>query len=202
MTRLFLFLALLLGALVLTSLARASEEAFPTQREAAAAAFVAMLPDWNVRGACGSLSDETPAPNDVCYRRAQRFGDETYGIYTAHALAAVDGDWWAGLLAVEGGWKSYGGGRCDFFYCRIAAPDDEVLLGYPDGDVNCDGAATSVDAALVLQVVAALIDRAALPCDDSIDADPRDGGVTSIDALAILQSSAGLIGGLPVVLEE
>jgi uncharacterized protein YkwD len=59
------------------------------------------------------------------------------------------------------------------------------------GDVNCNGDTTSLDAALVLQFDAALLD--ALPCE--IDADMNgDGSTTSVDAAIILQLTAGLLG--------
>ena len=62
------------------------------------------------------------------------------------------------------------------------------------GDVNCDGAVTSVDAALILQLEAGLI--AALPCPANGDLS-GDGSVDSIDAALILQFTAGLAGSLP-----
>ncbi|MCH8009480.1 MAG: dockerin type I repeat-containing protein [Chloroflexi bacterium] len=62
----------------------------------------------------------------------------------------------------------------------------EVLLG----DVNCDGTLTSVDAVLVLQVVARLLRT--LPCPENGDID-EDGALTALDAALILQHSAGLL---------
>ena len=62
------------------------------------------------------------------------------------------------------------------------------------GDVNCDGSVNPTDAALLLQLAAALIDE--LPCPDAGDAD-GDGETTVIDATVILQFSAGLISSLP-----
>jgi hypothetical protein len=57
-------------------------------------------------------------------------------------------------------------------------------------DANCDGLANSVDAFLVLQWDAHLIDR--LPCPDGADAN-ADGVVDAVDASLILQASAGLL---------
>jgi hypothetical protein len=63
----------------------------------------------------------------------------------------------------------------------------------PCGDVNDNGSVNSVDAQLVLQFKAALIDS--LPNPDSADVD-GDGQITSVDAALILQLEAGLISAL------
>ena len=62
------------------------------------------------------------------------------------------------------------------------------------GDVNCDGAVNSIDAALVLQYGAGLVD--ALECQQNADAN-ADGSIDSIDAALILQQSAGLLHAAP-----
>lgn len=62
------------------------------------------------------------------------------------------------------------------------------------GDVNCDGHADPVDATLVLQLEAGLID--VLPCAAEADVS-GDGIVTVVDATLILQFAAGLIDGFP-----
>jgi len=59
------------------------------------------------------------------------------------------------------------------------------------GDVDCDFAITSLDALLVLQYVAGLIDE--LPCGGAADLN-GDGAVTAVDAALILQIVAGLFG--------
>lgn len=59
------------------------------------------------------------------------------------------------------------------------------------GDVNCDGAVTAVDARLVLQYVAGLIDEYEF---NTFYSDlNEDGAVTAVDARLILQKVAGLI---------
>jgi hypothetical protein len=60
------------------------------------------------------------------------------------------------------------------------------------GDVDCGGTVNAIDAALVLQHTAALLDE--LPCPQN--GDTSDDGLTnSLDAALILQVSAGLIDG-------
>jgi len=58
------------------------------------------------------------------------------------------------------------------------------------GDANCDGRTNSIDAAIVLQREARLIDS--VPCPRNADAN-RDNGISSLDAVIILQINAGLI---------
>lgn len=58
------------------------------------------------------------------------------------------------------------------------------------GDVDCDGDVTSLDAVLILQYTAGLLD--ALPCPDN--GDPSGDGLTnSLDAQLVLQHTAGLV---------
>ncbi len=57
-------------------------------------------------------------------------------------------------------------------------------------DVNCDGSSTTVDALLVLQLIAGLVPS--LQCQEAGDAN-GDGSVSALDAAIILQFDAGLI---------
>ena len=66
----------------------------------------------------------------------------------------------------------------------------QVALSAQLGDVNCDGAVNSTDAALVLQFSAGLIST--LPCQAAADVS-GDGSINAIDATLVLQLSAGLI---------
>lgn len=72
----------------------------------------------------------------------------------------------------------------------LANNSPEVLLG----DVNCDGHVNSIDAELILQQKAALVDK--LPCQENADVN-GSGNVDSIDAALILQLDAGIIDELP-----
>jgi hypothetical protein len=58
------------------------------------------------------------------------------------------------------------------------------------GDVNCDEEVDPVDATIVLQYVAGLLD--ALPCPQNADVND-DGAIDAKDAMIILQMSAGLL---------
>ncbi|MEX2158773.1 MAG: choice-of-anchor Q domain-containing protein [Dehalococcoidia bacterium] len=62
------------------------------------------------------------------------------------------------------------------------------------GDVNGDGRIDSVDAALILQHTAGLLDTLAYPAAADVN---HDGRVDSIDASLVLQFAAGLIDNLP-----
>ena len=63
------------------------------------------------------------------------------------------------------------------------------------GDANCDGVANSLDAAIVLQYAAGLVDS--LPCLALADVN-GDGRVDAIDAALILQYDAGLLDMLSI----
>jgi CSLREA domain-containing protein len=63
-------------------------------------------------------------------------------------------------------------------------------LAKPCGDVNDSGGVDSIDASLILQVTAGLIDELDNP--ESADAD-GDGSISAIDASLVLQATAGLI---------
>lgn len=79
-----------------------------------------------------------------------------------------------------------------------AQPAPPGIAGTPQeptfflGDVNCNGSVNSIDAALVLQLEAGLIDS--LPCSANADMN-NDGTINSLDAQLILQYSAGLVEG-------
>jgi hypothetical protein len=62
------------------------------------------------------------------------------------------------------------------------------------GDANCDGHVNSIDASLMLQLSAGLVQH--LSCEDAADVN-HDGHVNAIDASLVLQYVAGLINQLP-----
>ncbi len=68
-------------------------------------------------------------------------------------------------------------------------------VGARNGDVNCDEVANSIDAALMLQLVAGLVPS--LPCRTAGDVN-NDGLLSSIDVALVLQYVAGLVPSLPV----
>jgi hypothetical protein len=70
-----------------------------------------------------------------------------------------------------------------------------LIAGGGAGDVDCNASVNSIDAALVLQFVAALVNT--LPCPGNADVN-GSGGINSIDASLILQRAAGLLSSLPV----
>jgi len=61
------------------------------------------------------------------------------------------------------------------------------------GDVDCSGTVTSIDAALILQLVAAL--TSTLPCENLADVN-SNGSADAIDATLVLQFVAGLLDSL------
>lgn len=69
---------------------------------------------------------------------------------------------------------------------RAGAPEPTYFLG----DVNCDERVDSIDAALLLQAEAALLEE--LSCGGNADMD-GDGSTNSVDAGLVLQYTAGLI---------
>ena len=73
---------------------------------------------------------------------------------------------------------------------RTATPTEQRAQA--NGDVNCDGSVDPVDAALILQQTAGLINE--MGCEFNGDVS-RDGAISPIDAALILQFAAGIIDG-------
>jgi plastocyanin len=72
-------------------------------------------------------------------------------------------------------------------------PTPPPTPGRRAGDADCSGNVTSIDAALILQRSAALIEG--VSCEDNADVN-LDGAITSVDAALVLQRVAGLIPAL------
>ena len=79
-------------------------------------------------------------------------------------------------------------------YSNVAFGTASELPTPPIGDADCNGFVTSIDALVILQVLAGLLDF--LSCEAFADVNV-DGELTSVDALLILQFIAGLIDSLP-----
>jgi hypothetical protein len=73
-----------------------------------------------------------------------------------------------------------------------ATPTESGPANVP-GDVDCNGSVNAIDAALILQLGAAIV--GSLPCEKNADVS-GDGNINSIDALFVLQFVAGLIDSL------
>jgi alpha-tubulin suppressor-like RCC1 family protein len=72
---------------------------------------------------------------------------------------------------------------------RPSGPPAQVLLLSRRGDADCNEEISSIDASLILQQVARLLDE--VPCPDAAAAPEAE--ITALDALAVLQFSAGLL---------
>ena len=88
-------------------------------------------------------------------------------------------------------WGDNRDGDPNVYFDLATAP---ALAPAPPGDVDCDRNIGAIDALLVLQRVAALLNS--LDCEANADVGGTP-GVDSVDALLILQYTAGLISSLP-----
>ncbi|MEX2159500.1 MAG: pre-peptidase C-terminal domain-containing protein [Dehalococcoidia bacterium] len=82
-----------------------------------------------------------------------------------------------------------------FRFTAPSAPPTPTASPGAAGDASCDGHINSIDAALVLQNSAGLLQN--IPCANQADVND-DGVKNSLDAALILQYSAGLLNHLPV----
>jgi alpha-tubulin suppressor-like RCC1 family protein len=115
--------------------------------------------------------------------------------FTSGVQAVSAGDEHTCALASEGSIKCWG--RNDDGELGDGTNEDSnvpVDIAKLLADVNCDGVVDSVDAVLVLQLSAGLIDS--LACQSAGDAN-LDGSIDAIDAALILQFAAGIIEDLP-----
>lgn len=130
-------LATVVASVLVVVSAAAQDATYESPSAAAEAAFVELLPEWHVAGDCSAAMG--PGPSDVCYRFTPGRSTNAFSIYSAYALESAGSAWWAGVTETDDGWKSYDTGRCDLDYCRMTAPGDVLLVGFPSGDGNCDG---------------------------------------------------------------
>lgn len=141
----------------------------------------------------GAIEDFSPLPVDVVGLAGPAVMIATDGLsLSGHVCALTEGgqiQCWGENFRGELG-NGLGGNVGDF----SRTPVDVVGLKPPSGDVDCGGGATSIDAALVLQLSAGFIEE--LPCYWNADVS-EDGEIDSLDALLMLQFVAGLIESLP-----
>lgn len=185
--RLFIILVLA-GIAAMAANVSASTTTYPTPEEAAEAGLVELLDGgWPVVGKCDDIPQDVHS-GDVCYRQWQGLGDESYRIYSVAPHGYADINWWIGIRTVEGGWIPYNGGPSHFTYLRLTDPRGNVISGYLDGDANQDGITDSLDALMILQGVAGLLEERVFLWPGDV----TGGGISSHDALLILQYDAGL----------
>ncbi len=155
---------------------------------------VAVSGDTGIVGAVGEDAAGRLAGAAYMVQRDEG-GPSNWGEVTK--LIASDGrqnDHFGGSVAVRGDialvgayWEDSAGSSAGAVYVY------SLLQPKLTGDANCDGLVSSIDAALVLQFIAGLLD--ALACEDTADAN-GDGNLNSIDAALILQYGAGLLTNL------
>lgn len=131
-----------------------------------------IMPLWAAHNRCDSVPSEERVTDTV---RLVRYQGCDHG-------ATVE------LYIVEGG----GHDGLGFHYDTQAFFEAHSLI-LELGDVGCDGVVNSIDAALILQFDAGLIDS--LVCPENADVS-EDGNINAIDATIILQLDAGLIDSL------
>ena len=85
------------------------------------------------------------------------------------------------------------GTPCGAHAVYATSPEIAVEVDRRLGDADCGDSVNAIDAALVLQLNAGLVDS--LPCETSADVN-KDGRANALDAALILQYAAGLLPGL------
>lgn len=133
-----------------------------------------------VRVGCVTYGGEPPGPT----------GAGTLGTFTFAALCAGSSD-----LAFDRIGLGNPAGADIPTGTEDGAVDVEGAPCSEPGDANCSSSVDPIDAALILQLVAGLID--AVPCPEQADVN-LDASTDAVDAALILQFVAGLIPGLPV----
>ena len=157
---------------------------------------VAVSEDTAVVGAAFISNAGTDADPPYVFQRDQGGAGNWGEISRLTASDAAAGDLFGARVAVSGDTAVVGatGEGVAPFHGAAYVFDLLQPKPTPTGDANCDGTVNAVDAALILQFSADLIDS--LACQDAADVN-GDGEVTSVDAALILQFVAGLVGSLP-----
>ena len=93
-------------------------------------------------------------------------------------------------VAVRTDGTVYVSGRDAIYVLSPPAPAATPTAAPPGGDANCDGSVNAIDAALILQLGAALVPG--VPCPSEADVS-GDGEINAVDAALVLQIVAGLI---------
>ena len=185
--RLFI-LAMLAAVVAMTANASADGNTYPTPEDAAEAGLMQLIGSgWTLVGP----NDEPSNPRgkgDVRYWRSSNHGDETFSVYSASAVTISDTHWWVGVVADNDRWALYDGGRIDLSYSRITNPAGNVISGWPSGNVDGENGVNSLDALMLLQSIAGLLEGRIF----LLPGDVTGGGISSHDALLILQYDAGL----------
>jgi hypothetical protein len=107
-------------------------------------------------------------------------------------LSAIGGDTTFDVAVAFG--AQYGFSDCAPNGGAIHSPTGETTLPWPPGDVNCNNSAGPIDATLILQFTAGMVDT--LECEAVGDVN-HDGRLDTVDASLLLQLWAELIPSLP-----
>ena len=122
-------------------------------------------------------------------------GDATCTSGNSITSPDVEGDvgLWASLVLDADGYPVVSYSRSDWpsIGVKVLHCGDDECTGKPiAGDVNCDSSVNSIDAVLLLQFDARLVQS--LRCQENGDVN-ADGALTALDAALVLQYDAGLI---------
>jgi len=136
-----------------------------------------------IRFACATQGAQPPGPT----------GNGTLGTLTFVAKCPGHAD-----ITYDPAWTSLSdplGGTFDVSTVQAAMTVTGTPCATPTppvavGDTDCDGEVTAIDAALILQLSAGIVDN--LECEDAVDVN-GDGASNAVDAALVLQFVAGII---------
>ena len=119
-----------------------------------------------------------------------RFHDQSFSLIVP--LGALGGDSSFNFAMVLG--STFEPTDCAPNGGSIHSPDGSIVSPWMPGDVNCNNSPGPVDASLILQLTAGLVET--LPCEEAGDVN-GDGRVDALDASLLLQFVADVIPSLP-----